>query len=85
MATTISPTAEKAHSSKPKRRVRVWLERGLAGFVTTIVVFGGIGAVYQAIAASSDLRKFPPPGQFVDLDGRRIHLLVKGNETGGPR
>jgi pimeloyl-ACP methyl ester carboxylesterase len=50
-----------------------------------MVTFGGIGAVYQAIGASSDLRKFPPPGKFADLDGRRIHLLVMGKETGKPK
>jgi pimeloyl-ACP methyl ester carboxylesterase len=56
----------------------------MAGFVTTLVALGGAGAAYQVIGARSDLRKFPPPGQFVDLDGRRIHLQVMGQETGLP-
>ena len=84
MSTTISPTAAQAHPSKPRSRLRAWVMGGLVGLVATVVMLGGIGAVFQAIGARSDLRKFSPPGQFVDLDGRRIHLLVMGNETGKP-
>jgi pimeloyl-ACP methyl ester carboxylesterase len=84
MTTTISPSAAQANASKPGRRARTWLKRGLVGFVATVVALGIAGSAYQAIAARSDLAQYPPPGQFIELDGRRIHLLVKGQETGRP-
>jgi pimeloyl-ACP methyl ester carboxylesterase len=44
----------------------------------------GLGAIYQAAASRIDRRTYTPPGQLVSLDGRRLHLLVKGSESGRP-
>jgi len=38
----------------------------------------GIGASYQAAATARDMRKYPPPGQMVDVDGYRLHLNSRG-------
>jgi pimeloyl-ACP methyl ester carboxylesterase len=43
-----------------------------------------LGASYQAIATASDARRFPPPGQLVDVGGYRLHLYVQGADRGGP-
>ena len=40
------------------------------------------GAIYQASETAADRRHFPPPGQLIDLGGRRLHLLDRG--AGGP-
>lgn len=33
---------------------------------------------YQTIAEGLDRRRFPPPGQLVDIGGRRLHLVTAG-------
>jgi pimeloyl-ACP methyl ester carboxylesterase len=62
----------------------MWLKRGLLGLAITMVTLGGIGAIYQAIATAIDRRNYPPPGQLVDIGGRRIHMVVMGEDTGQP-
>ena len=37
------------------------------------------GALYEAIAVARDARRFPPPGQLVDVGGRRLHLDCMGS------
>jgi pimeloyl-ACP methyl ester carboxylesterase len=36
------------------------------------------GAAYQHFSKMSDLRRYPPPGQLIDIGGRRLHLLCAG-------
>src|SRR6266581_4556210 len=33
---------------------------------------------YQAIADTRDRRRYPPPGQLVDVNGHRLHLHCQG-------
>jgi pimeloyl-ACP methyl ester carboxylesterase len=56
----------------------------MLGLVITVAGLSGLGAIYQSIATRADHRTYLPPGEFVDLDGRRIHLLIMGEETGKP-
>jgi pimeloyl-ACP methyl ester carboxylesterase len=84
MSTTISPTAARAHPKKTRGGLRIWLKRGLLGFVVTVAGLSGLGAIYQILATRADQRTYLPPGEFVDVDGRRMHLLVMGNESGKP-
>lgn len=48
--------------------------------IILIAVLGlaAVGFVYQSIATQRDKRRFPPPGQLVDIGGRRLHLNVMG-------
>ena len=80
-STMVSPAAE-SYPAAPRRRRLVWVKRGLAGFAITVVTLGVLGVVYQAVAAGADARAFTPPGKFVDVGGRRIHMQVMGNDTG---
>jgi pimeloyl-ACP methyl ester carboxylesterase/protein-S-isoprenylcysteine O-methyltransferase Ste14 len=41
-----------------------------------LVLFAGL--VYEAYADAEASRKYPPPGTFVDIGGRRLHLLCIG-------
>jgi len=52
----------------------------LAGVVTA----AGIGASWQAVASRRDRRRFPPPGELVDVGGHRLHLIVAGVPTDAP-
>jgi pimeloyl-ACP methyl ester carboxylesterase len=40
-------------------------------------------AVQQALTVR-DRRRYPPPGQLVDVDGHQMHLQVQGPDSGGP-
>lgn len=37
-----------------------------------------LGVIYQALADARDRRRYPPPGQRVDIGGRRLHLYCVG-------
>jgi pimeloyl-ACP methyl ester carboxylesterase len=40
---------------------------------------GGLAsAAYQVLGEARDRRRFPPPGELVDIDGRRLHLWRAG-------
>jgi pimeloyl-ACP methyl ester carboxylesterase len=40
-----------------------------------------VGGAYQTIAAATDRRAYPPPGQLVDVGGHRLHLQCAGTGT----
>lgn len=40
------------------------------------------GLAYQALATARDARKYPPPGELIDIGGFRLHLARAG--VGGP-
>lgn len=37
------------------------------------------GVIYQRVGAARDARRFPPPGQFIHIGRRRLHVVVCGN------
>jgi pimeloyl-ACP methyl ester carboxylesterase len=52
--------------------------------LTVLVGLLVTGAIYQAIATRLDKRRFPPPGQLVDVGGHRLHLNVTGSSGDRP-
>jgi hypothetical protein len=58
-----------------KRRLLRWLLPGLAA----LFVAAAMGAIYQSVAVRRALARHPPPGQLVDVGGRRLHLLCIGD------
>jgi pimeloyl-ACP methyl ester carboxylesterase len=60
------------------RRVLRGIGRTLAALVGLLVVLGLVGASYEAIAAAGDARRYPPPGQLVDVGGYRLHIQCVG-------
>ena len=51
----------------------------LAGLAGALVLAGSAGALYERHAISRDAGRFPPPGQLVDVGGRRLHLICIGS------
>ncbi len=51
---------------------------GLAALVTLLVL---AGLIFQAIGSARDARRFPPPGQLVDVGGHRLHIYRMGEGT----
>jgi len=64
---------------KPLTRITVWI--GLA-VLAILAVAAATGAAYQAISSVQDRRRYPPPGQLIDIGGYRLHLHCTG--TGSP-
>jgi len=48
----------------------------LAAVFAVVAIAGGI--LYQRAGAARDARRFRPPGEFIDIRGRRLHLVVRG-------
>ena len=61
-----------------RRRAR----RALLWLLAAVIALVGAGAIYQAAATARDARRYPPPGQLVDVGGYRLHLYCTGE--GGP-
>jgi pimeloyl-ACP methyl ester carboxylesterase len=51
-----------------------WIRYLLGG----LTLFALAGAIYQAIAAARDRRRYPPPGQLIDIGSCRLHLHCLG-------
>jgi pimeloyl-ACP methyl ester carboxylesterase len=84
MNTTSSSTMTQSGLVKRRSRLRIWVRCVLVGSVVIIAVLGVLGAIYEVLAARADQRAYPAPGEFVDLGGRRIHMLVTGHDNGEP-
>ena len=60
------------------RRVLRGIGRTLAALFGLIVVLALVGASYEAIAAAGDARRYPVPGQLVDVGGYWLHIQCVG-------
>lgn len=57
-----------------RSRTRLWLAYPLLGVYT----LGAVGAGYQTVREWLEHRRHVPPGQLVDIGGRRLHLSCRG-------
>jgi pimeloyl-ACP methyl ester carboxylesterase len=55
--------------------------RPVVRIVTLAAAAGLASAAYQAACEARDRRRYPPPGQLVDIGGRRLHLVSMGAGT----
>ena len=55
-----------------------WLGRVLLGLVSLFILLGMVGAIYQARATAADRARFRPPGEFVQVDNRNMHIYCQG-------
>lgn len=46
------------------------------GLLLVLLLVAGFG--YERLARAGDAERFPPPGELVDVDGHRLHLLCSG-------
>ena len=54
-----------------------WTKRIVGGLVFLFVVSAFVGMIYQAVATSNG-RRYQPPGKLVDIGGRRLHINCVG-------
>jgi pimeloyl-ACP methyl ester carboxylesterase len=82
MATITNALNPPSRARRLGRRVLRGIGRGLAALFVLIAILTLAGASYEAIAADGDARRYPPPGQLVDVGGERLHIQCVG--TGSP-
>jgi pimeloyl-ACP methyl ester carboxylesterase len=54
----------------------------LGGSLATLLGLLLVGYIYEPLAEAADAKAYPPPGQFVDVGGYRLHIHCTG--TGSP-
>ena len=72
-----SSTSKKARRRWPVR-IAIWIGVTLAGLAVLIFLLAAAGAFYQNFETKNDVKRFPPPGQMVDVGGYRLHLVCEG-------
>lgn len=77
---TMTSSHETLASPHPRRRNRwvLWTGRILLGLLGLIVLLAVSGATYEAVMAVGDKKRYPPPGQLVDVGGHHLHLHCVG-------
>ena len=60
-----------------------WARVGVVSLLGATVLLLALGVVYQVVAAGIDGRRYPPPGEMVDVGGYRLHLNVSGKGGDG--
>ncbi len=77
---TMTSSHEPPASPPRRRRNRwvLWSGRILLGLLALTVLLAVSGATYEAIMAVGDTKRYPPPGQLVDVGGHRLHLHCVG-------
>ena len=87
--TTTAPDADrdshrpaKGPGTPSQRTVPRWARRLgwiLAGLLAGLLTLSLTGAAYQEIATRTDQRRFPPPGELIDVGTHRLHLNCTGH------
>jgi pimeloyl-ACP methyl ester carboxylesterase len=55
------------------------LSKLLIGLVALLLLLGAAGAVYQWYQSREDMKRFPPPGRLVDVNGLQMHIVCRGS------
>jgi pimeloyl-ACP methyl ester carboxylesterase len=81
MATITNALNTPSRAWRVGRRIVRGIGRPLAAVAGLIAVLALVGASYEAIAAAGDARRYPPPGQLIDVGGERLHIQCVGTGT----
>lgn len=65
-------------SEQRSRKDHAGTTRVLLWSVVAILVLLLIGAIYQTIATEIDQRRYPPPGELVEVGNHRLHIHCVG-------
>jgi pimeloyl-ACP methyl ester carboxylesterase len=67
-----------AERRRRKRRVLRWIGYSLAGLAGLVVLLAIVGAIFQSVESSNDLRTHSPPGVLEEVNGHKMHLFCVG-------
>jgi len=72
-------TADLGGARPRRRRVLRWIGYLLAGLAGLVVLLAIVGAIYQSVESSNDLRTHSPPGRLIEVNGFKMHLYCVGD------
>src|SRR5215212_1453703 len=67
-----------------RSRLWRWTKHVIAGMVGLVLVLLLAGVVFQFVMTRIDARRYPAPGELVDVGGYSLHLYCTGGEAGAP-
>jgi pimeloyl-ACP methyl ester carboxylesterase len=67
-----------------RSRIWRWTKRVIAGMVGLVIVLLFAGVVFQFVMTRIDARRYPAPGEMVEVGGYSLHLYCMGAEAGTP-
>ena len=67
-----------------RSRIWRWTKRVLLGMVGLVLVLLLAGVVFQFVMTRIDARRYPAPGEMVDVGGYDLHLYCTGEAGGAP-
>ena len=76
--TSSHETLASPHPQRRRNRWVLWTGRIVLGLLALIILLAATGATYEAIMSAGDTKRYPPPGQLVDVGGHRLHLHCVG-------
>ena len=68
---------------KTKSGCLTWVKRIFLILLIIIMGLASLGATYQTVSTQADKKKYPAPGQLIDIGGYRLHLYCTGEQTNG--
>ena len=57
-----------------------WIGRIAIALVVLLLIVVVVAWVYDATASSQALHDYPPPGEFVPVDGAQMHFICQGDQ-----
>lgn len=60
-----------------------WIKRILLTCLIILIGLPLLGITYQTLSTQADRKKYPAPGQLIDIGGYRLHLYCIGESTDG--
>ena len=60
-----------------------WVKRIFLTLLIILIVLPLLGITYQTLSTQADQKKYPAPGQLIDIGGYRLHLYCMGEQTNG--
>lgn len=64
-------------SARSKKFIN-FLKRALLRVTMVVLILAIAGTIYQTAVTESDQRKFPPPGNLIDVGGFKMHIHCEG-------
>ena len=71
------------YQKKTRSGCFTWIKRILLSLVILLIALSLLGITYQTISTQADKKKYPAPGQLIDIGGYRLHLYCMGESIEG--
>ena len=80
MATTVTEPGNGQNTNSGRF---TWIKRIFVFLLLILIALPLMGLAYQSLSTLVDQKKYPAPGQLIDIGGYRLHLYCMGEHTNG--